>query len=165
MSGQKIRVLTHLASRDFIPGLLTAHPFDISSIPCSCTVRVNLINKLFSRHANSIHARQTTYKWGGQSGKDYLFHIYPLSTVLRNEPGIYIYAKQLSFGEWSPIYISQSRDLHQRLEGHVTVHDAIDNGATHLHAHYCPEGPCARFSEESDLIKRWQPVCNALASA
>ena len=75
-------------------------------------------------------------------------------------PGVYIYAKLLADGDWSPIYIAQTRDLHQRLEGHVTVQDAIANGATHLHAHYSTAGQGARCTEEKDLIRRWQPVCN-----
>ena len=75
-------------------------------------------------------------------------------------PGNYIYAVRTEDGHWVPIYIAQTRDLHQRLEGHVGVTDAIQNGATHLHAHYSSEGQAARCSEERDLIHRWQPVCN-----
>jgi hypothetical protein len=77
-------------------------------------------------------------------------------------PGNYIYAKQAEDGNWIPIYIAQTRDLHQRLEGHVRVDDAIQNGATHIHAHYCSAGQAARCSEERDLILHWQSVCNEL---
>jgi hypothetical protein len=38
--------------------------------------------------------------------------------------------------------------------------DAVANGATYLHAHYCSAGQSARCTEEHDLIVRWQPVCN-----
>ena len=74
--------------------------------------------------------------------------------------GNYIYARQNEDGSWVPIYISQTRDLHQRLEGHVKLEDAVANGATHLHAHYCAAGQAARCTEERDLIERWRPVCN-----
>lgn len=75
-------------------------------------------------------------------------------------PGNYIYARQAEDGTWFPIYIAQTRDLHQRLEGHVRMEDAMQNGATHLHAHYCSAGQAARCTEERDLILAWQPVCN-----
>jgi hypothetical protein len=121
---------------------------------------MNLIKNLFSRHPHAAGATATAYNWPGQSGKEYPYHIYPLDATFRPLPGIYIYAKQLSDGDWSPIYISQTRDLHQRLEGHVKLADAIANGATHLHAHYDTTGQSARCTEEHDLIERWHPVCN-----
>jgi hypothetical protein len=123
-------------------------------------IKVNLIKQLFSRHAHADRAPSSTYHWPGQSGKEYPFTIYPLETTFRPLPGVYIYAKALSDGDWSPIYIAQTRDLHQRLEGHVTLHDAIEHGATHLHAHYCNAGQGARCTEEQDLVHRWQPECN-----
>lgn len=135
-------------------------PLDNTQIQLFCTNRVNLIKLLFSRHANPNHAQSSSYSWSGLSGKEYQFQIYPLGAIFRPLPGIYIYARQLSDGDWSPVYISQTRDLHQRLEGHVTLQDAIANGATHLHAHYCIAGPSARCTEEQDLIRRWQPLCN-----
>ncbi len=75
-------------------------------------------------------------------------------------PGNYIYAGQSEDGQWVPVYIAQTRDLHQRLEGHVSVQDAMTNGATHIHAHYCTQGQASRCSEERDLLLRWHPVCN-----
>jgi len=122
---------------------------------------VNLIKNLFSRHLHPEGAAPSTaYNWPGQSGKEYPYEIYPFDTPFRPLPGNYIYAKQLADGDWSPIYIAQTRDLHQRLEGHVRVEDAIANGATHLHAHYATAGQAARCTEEHDLIQRWRPVCN-----
>jgi hypothetical protein len=120
---------------------------------------VNFVKQLFGRHPHE-EGPGSTYNWPGQSGKEYQYEIYSFGAVFRPVPGIYIYAKQLSDGDWSPIYIAQTRDLHQRLEGHVTLQDAIDSGATHLHAHYCSSGQAARCTEERDLIARWQPVCN-----
>ena len=120
---------------------------------------MNFIKSLFKRQAHQVEAA-SSYNWPGQSGKEYQFEIYPFEATFRMLPGVYIYAKQLSGGDWAAIYISQTRDLHQRLEGHVKVQDAISNGATHLHAHYCSTGQGARCTEEKDLINRWQPVCN-----
>jgi hypothetical protein len=83
-----------------------------------------------------------------------------LNAEFRPLPGNYIYARQGEDDSWIPVYIAQTRDLHQRLEGSVRLDDAIANGATHLHTHYCSAGQAARCTEERDLIKRWQPVCN-----
>ena len=121
---------------------------------------VNFIEHLFHRHPHPKPTESATYNWPGQSGKEYQYQIYPLGTAFKPLPGIYIYAKQLMDGDWSPIYIAQTRDLHQRLEGHVKPADAEANGATHIHTHYCTAGQSARCSEEQDLIHRWQPVCN-----
>jgi hypothetical protein len=98
--------------------------------------------------------------WPGQSGKEYQYEIYPIDTTFQALPGNFIYATQSEEERWVPVYIAQTRGMHQRLEGHVGVEDAKANGATHIHAHYCSEGQAARCSEERDLILRWQPVCN-----
>lgn len=121
---------------------------------------MNFIQHLFSRHPRPQRAASSSYNWPGQSGKEYPYEIYPVDIAFKPLPGIYIYAKQLADSDWSPIYIAQTRDLHQRLEGHVKLADAIANGATHIHAHYCTAGQSARCTEERDLIHRWQPVCN-----
>ncbi len=129
-------------------------------MPWSNDIKVNFIHYLFSRHPHPESKTSTSYNWAGQSGKEYQYSIHPLGTTFKPMPGVYIYAKELADGDWSPIYIAQTRDLHQRLEGHVTMQDAIANGATHIHAHYCTAGQSARCTEEQDLIHRWQPVCN-----
>jgi hypothetical protein len=121
---------------------------------------VNLFKTLFGGRAHADQASSSSHNWPGQSGKGYQFEIHPFDATFRMLPGVYIYAKQLADGDWAPIYISQTRDLHQRLEGHVKLQDAITNGATHLHAHYCTAGQGPRCTEEKDLITRWQPVCN-----
>lgn len=86
--------------------------------------------------------------------------MFALDASFRPLPGNYIYARQAEDGSWVPIYIAQTRDLHQRLEGHVRMDDAVQHGATHLHAHYDSIGQAARCSEERDLILHWQPECN-----
>ena len=120
-----------------------------------------MIKQLFSRHPH--HAAitvSTAFNWPGESGTEYQYEIYSLNSDFRPLPGNYIYARPDGNGSWIPIYIAQTRDLHQRLEGQVRLDDAIGYGATHLHVHYCSTGQAARCTEERDLIKRWQPVCN-----
>ena len=98
--------------------------------------------------------------WTGQSGTEYQYEIYPLSTEFRPLPGNYMYAGQSEAGEWVPLYIAQTRDMHQRLEGHEKLQTALANGATHIHMHYCDKGQATRCTEDRDLIVHWRPVCN-----
>lgn len=123
--------------------------------------KVNLIKQLFSRHPHAEAAAVSrTFDWPGQSGNDYQYEVHSLDAEFRPLPGNYIYVQRTAEGGWVPIYVAQTRDLHQRLEGSVRKEDAIAQGATHLHAHYNASGQAARCEEERDLIKRWQPVCN-----
>jgi hypothetical protein len=122
---------------------------------------VSFLSQLFNRHAD-LHAREapSTVNWAGQSGAEYKFTICPLHTEFKPLPGVYIYAHLAEDESWVPIYISQTRDLHQRLEGSLKPDEAAAKGATHLHAHYSSVGQAARCTEERDLIQRWLPVCN-----
>ena len=122
--------------------------------------KVNLIKQLFSRHPQPQSVPFPFISWSGQSGAEYLYEIYPIRTPFKPQSGNYIYARQSEDGTWIPIYIAQTRDLHKRLEGLVTVDDAMANGATHVHIHYCTAGQAARCTEERDLILRWQPALN-----
>src|SRR5271157_1862516 len=96
--------------------------------------KMNLIKRLLSHRHQAESEPSPFVKWGGQSGKEYPYQIYPLDAAFRPLPGNYIYAGQSEDGAWVPVYIAQTRDLHQRLEGHVRMDDAIAKGATHLYA-------------------------------
>jgi hypothetical protein len=121
---------------------------------------MNFLTRLFSHHPQSQSTDSQSMRWPGQSGKEYPYEVHPIDTAFKALPGNFIYAKQCEDGTWIPIYIAQTRDLHQRLEGHVTVEEAMTNGATHVHVHYCTTNQAARCTEERDLILRWHPVCN-----
>ena len=121
---------------------------------------MNLIKRLLSRRHQPESQPSPYVSWPGQSGKEYQYEVHPIDTAFRPLPANYMYAGQDENGGWVPIYIAQTRDLHQRLEGHVSVDDAMRNGATHIHVHYSTTGQAARCSEERDLLDRWQPVCN-----
>jgi hypothetical protein len=121
---------------------------------------VNLIKHLFSHRQEPQSAPSNCINWSGESGKEYQYEVYPIDTAFQPLPGNFVYAMQSEDGSWVPIYIAQTRGMHQRLEGHVSVDDAIARGATHIHAHYCSAGQAVRCSEERDLILRWKPVCN-----
>jgi hypothetical protein len=121
---------------------------------------MNLLKHLFSRHSQEQNAPPAFVRWPGQSGNQYPYEIHPIDTAFRPLPGNYMYAKQSEDGEWIPLYIAQTRDMHQRLEGHEKLQDATENGATHIHVHFSTTGQAARCTEERDLVLLWPPVCN-----
>lgn len=121
---------------------------------------MSLISRLLSRRHPTESTATPTLTWTGQSGKGYRYEIHALDTEFRPLPGNYIYAVQTEEGNWVPLYVGQTRDMHQRLEGQEKLAAAIENGATHIHMHYDATGQSARCTEERDLIVRWQPPCN-----
>ena len=125
---------------------------------------MSLIKHLLSRRHKAEDAEGESYinyvNWPGKSGKEYKYQVYPLSATFDPVPGDYIYAKQSEDGSWIPLYVGQTRDLRQRLEGFEKQALAIQNGATHIHVHIISEGQAARCDEARDLIFYWQPICN-----
>lgn len=121
---------------------------------------MNLIQRWFGRHPHAESAESTSVTWQGASGAEYQYEVYPIESEFRPLPGNYLYAGQAEDGQWVPLYIAQTRDMHQRLEGHEKLQDAIERGATHIHMHYSSAGQAARCTEERDLIRYWQPACN-----
>jgi len=99
-------------------------------------------------------------KWQGESGKQYDYWVYPISTTFKDEPGNYIYAKRNAAGSWQPVYIGQTSSLSQRLATHEKEESVIRRGgATHILAHLSANS-LARRIEEADLIKRYRPPFN-----
>ena len=98
--------------------------------------------------------------WPGQSGKKYTYWIYPIETTWAEKAGNYIFAKKLSNGNWTPIYIGETGDLRDRLPNHEKLPCATRNGATHIHTHTSSSGQEVRRAEEADLIAKSDPPCN-----
>ena len=121
---------------------------------------MNLIKRLLGHREQPESTPSPFVNWPGQSGKEYPYEIFPIDASFRPMPANYIYAKQSEDGNWVPLYIAQTRDIHQRLEGHEKLQDALEQGATHIHVHLSTTGQAARCTEEQDLIHLWHPVCN-----
>jgi hypothetical protein len=121
---------------------------------------MSLLNRIFHRHETTEAAPSNVVNWPGKSGTNYPYEVYPLDASFPSLPGNYIYAGTAADGSWVPIYVAQTRGMHQRLEGHVHAEDAMAQGATHIHVHLSNTGQAARCSEEHDLIQLWHPVCN-----
>ena len=123
---------------------------------------MNFISKLFSRRHQAESTSSAFINWPGQSGNVYQYTVYPLDTAFPPAPANYIYAKESEDGQWIPLYIAQTRDMHQRLEGHEKLQDATEQGATHIHVNFSAPSQAARCTQERDLILRWKPACNEL---
>jgi predicted GIY-YIG superfamily endonuclease len=98
--------------------------------------------------------------WKGASGERYGYWIHIIGATFEDSPGNYIYAKETRPGYWSPVYIGQTSSLADRLADHENETCAKRNGATHIHTHTSSEVDRVRISEETDLIKVWNPICN-----
>ena len=121
---------------------------------------MNFIKKLFGGRQKAESTASDSVSWPGQSGKEYQYTVYPIETTFPPVPGNYIYAKQSEEGQWIALYVAQTRDMHQRLEGHEKLQDATDNGATHIHVNLASSGQAGRCTEEKDLILCWRPILN-----
>lgn len=121
-----------------------------------------MIKALLSRrHKTETAASTSDYvNWTGHSGTQYPYVVYPLDAEFPPLPGNYIYAGQAEDGTWVPLYVAQTRGMHQRLEGHEKLQQAIELGATHIHVHLTAEGQASRCTEEHDLIVQYHPRCN-----
>ena len=105
-------------------------------------------------------AQQPTCKWTGHTRRSYVYHIYPIGTNFKAEPGNYIFAKEASAGKWAAVYVGQTGDLRERFDSHHKMPAIEKNGATHIHARINKGGKQARLFEESDLVANYRPPCN-----
>jgi predicted GIY-YIG superfamily endonuclease len=98
--------------------------------------------------------------WPGKSGKEYKYWIYTIGTTFTDKKGAnYIFAKETTKGSYKPIYIGQTDDLSERFDNHHKMPCIKRNGATHIHVHINTD-ESSRLKEESDLIEKWNPICN-----
>lgn len=86
---------------------------------------MSFLSHLFHREKQPEMASSSSVNWVGQSGTQYPYEIHSFDTQFQAVPANYIYAGQAEDGTWVPIYIAQTRALQQRLEGHVSVADAM----------------------------------------
>ena len=97
--------------------------------------------------------------WKGKSGQTYKYEIYSIDASFTEEPGNYIFCKEVRPHRWKPLYIGQTKNLNQRSENFEKEICAKHHGATHIHAH-ASTTKIDRLAEERDLILKRLPVCN-----
>ena len=100
-----------------------------------------------------------TVTWTGSSGTKYQYTVYPTNTDWNDVGGNYIFAYQLSTGNWRAVYVGQTNSFKNRIPNHPEWPCAARNGATHVLAHVNGTER-ARLVEEADLIAALQPPCN-----
>jgi len=102
-----------------------------------------------------------TITWEGTSGKTYKYWIYDIGyDNFDAVPANYIFTKETEPQTHRPIYIGETEDISERFDNHHKIDCIKKNGATHIHAHKSSTSKETRCAEESDLIKKWAPVCN-----
>jgi excinuclease UvrABC nuclease subunit len=97
--------------------------------------------------------------WDGTSGSTYSFEILEQGNSAANKPGIYIFVKAAR-NTYTPLYIGEAKDMHDRLTGHEKLPLAEQSGLNQIHLMLAPADQEARRAIESDLITRWAPPLN-----
>jgi hypothetical protein len=100
-----------------------------------------------------------TIHWPGQSGRTYLYYIHPIGTKMQAIGGNYIFAKTNAQGYWVPVYIGQTGNLDLRFDDHHKAGCVKRHAATHIHVHGSANER-DRLAEETDLVRKWSPLCN-----
>lgn len=98
--------------------------------------------------------------WEGKSGREYRFWIHRIGTHFNDEPGNFIYAREVEPDAWEAVYMGHTPSLQDRLADAATEACAKRHGATHVHVHTTPGPESRRNAEQEDLIARWNPSCN-----
>ncbi|THD71239.1 MAG: hypothetical protein E7813_06040 [Bradyrhizobium sp.] len=101
-----------------------------------------------------------TIDWTGKSGATYRYWFSDIRAPFKDEGGNYMFVREVSRGQWSPIYIGQADSLKARVPQHDRWADAVRAGATHAMSHTNPAGEQERLDEERDLIAYWNPPLN-----
>lgn len=101
-------------------------------------------------------------RWAGESGRRYGYWIHPIDVQFRKIAGNVIFARQTETGEWTPLYIGETRDFDEGFAPPEREACARGQGATHVHVHFSSPSWQIRKAEEEDLIARWKPPCNEI---
>jgi len=99
-------------------------------------------------------------EWEGTSGKKYKYWIYKIDTTFEAVAGNYVFARNIDQKYWQPVYIGQTSDLSERFDDHHKMPCIKQEEATHIHVHKSSDNEAERLAEESDLVKKWNPICN-----
>src|SRR5262249_27283175 len=100
--------------------------------------------------------------WVGRSGTKHRYWFLDRITAdgIKPEGGNYAFVRQLTNGNFTPLYFGQAENLQARIPCHERWDDAKRAGATHVMAHTTQGGEAARLAEERDLIQQWNPPLN-----
>ena len=108
---------------------------------------------------------QPDIRWEGESGRRYGYWIHPIDAQFRKIAGNVIFARKTDKGEWTPLYVGETRDFDEGLADPDKEDCARRHGATHAHVHFSSPSWQIRRAEKEDLVARWKPVCNSTSSS
>ena len=98
--------------------------------------------------------------WTGDSGKRYRYWVYDYPKAFPSKPGNFMITKILGTG-WRPIYIGYTSDLSNYIDS-ISDLECIERCfATHIHAHFNPDGDEALLTEARDILERWGSECQS----
>jgi hypothetical protein len=97
--------------------------------------------------------------WPLGNGSSLEFTIYDRNEGWNKVAGLYIFSHLAANGRWSALYIGQTDDFSSRLPSHERLNEAIQRGATHIHALVVPQQQ-NRDAWEAMLIRHIQPPMN-----
>jgi len=98
------------------------------------------------------------------SWQGHRFHVLTMGAKWSAHSGIYIFAGFNSENLWVPLYIGQASQFCERLASHERWEEAVQLGATHVHAMVAPLQE-NRDLIESQLIQCYQPPLNVQLKA
>lgn len=97
------------------------------------------------------------------TGAGHVFHVNPIGTNYKKEPGVYAFAREDDDG-WAIIYIGETDNLWRRLSDELANHHRIGcvmgQNATHLFVRIVKGGNQARVDLETGLRRQYSPHCN-----
>lgn len=100
----------------------------------------------------------STCNWPLPNGQTITFHVYNSNTNWLKAGGLYIFS-YLAENGWFPLYVGQTEDFSNRLPNHERLNEAVQRGATHIHAVQVPQA-AKRDELERFLIQHLQPPLN-----
>jgi excinuclease UvrABC nuclease subunit len=103
--------------------------------------------------------KMETCKWPLNNIESLEFTIYDSNQNWNKVAGLYIFSYQTINGTWFPLYVGETDDFSSRLPSHERLNEAIQHGATHIHALTVPL-ETDRVKWEKALIQHLQPPMN-----
>lgn len=89
----------------------------------------------------------------------YSFEVYQQGGDWNEVGGIYIFCGLSPQNRWVPIYIGQADSFRSRIPSHEQWNQAVQLGATHVHALVIQQA-ANRAAIERELIQAYQPALN-----
>lgn len=97
--------------------------------------------------------------WPLGNGQSLEFNVLSKNDGWNPVSGLYIFAYQLQNGNWTAVYVGQTDNFSLRMPNHDRFGDAVQSGATHIHAKAVSSHQ-ERDLWEKLLIQNLQPQLN-----